>query len=343
MELDAAYWQGRRVYVTGAAGFLGSWLTQALLEKGATVVGLIRDESPSGRWREWNLEQRITVVRGDVADGRLDERVLREYEIQTVFHLAAQPIVGVANAAPGQTFHDNITGTWELLDACRRYGRAEGIVVASSDKAYGESAILPYREDLPTVSTHPYDVSKSCTDLLARSFAATFDLPITVSRCGNFYGGGDLQWSRIVPGTFRSYIRNERPILRSDGSLIRDYIYIADVVEAYLLLGARAGDDDVRGQAFNFGTEQPVSVLALVDLLQKIVDRPDLPPVIGGQVPHEIPIQYLSTQKARRVLGWQSYTTLEDGLRATYAWYHALLAPRFRDVIASWTPTNTSL
>lgn len=343
MEVDSTYWRGRRVYITGAAGFLGSWLAQALLEKGAVVVGLIRDESPSGRWREWDLEKRITVVRGDVADGRLNERILREYEIQNVFHLAAQPIVGLANTAPAQTFHDNITGTWELLDACRRYARAEAIVVASSDKAYGESVVLPYHEDLPTMSTHPYDVSKSCTDLLARSFAVTFDLPITVSRCGNFYGGGDLQWSRIVPGTFRSYIQNERPMLRSDGSLIRDYIYIADVVEAYLLLGAAASSDGVRGQAFNFGTERPVSVLALVELLQAIADRPDLPPVIGGQLPHEIPIQYLSTQKAQHVLGWQSRTTLEDGLRATYAWYYALLAPRFRDVISSWSTYNTSL
>ncbi len=313
------------MYVTGAAGFLGTWLCDALLRQGAQVVGLTYIDPPSGRWGELRLAERMTVVQGDVADGRLNERILNQYRIDTVIHLAAQPIVTVANRAPADTFHANITGTWELLEACRRYGGCERIVVASTDKAYGESAVLPYHEDLPTVAVHPYDVSKSCTDLLARSFAHTFHMPITISRCGNFYGGGDLQWSRIVPDVCRALIEGRTPVIRSDGSPVRDYIHVQDVVSAYLLLADRAGDEDVRGQAFNFGTETPVSVLALVQKLVAVSGRTGVEPLVEGRAPNELQVQFLSIDKARRILGWQPQVPLDTGLQAAYDWYRQYL------------------
>ncbi|OGL72723.1 sugar dehydratase [Candidatus Uhrbacteria bacterium RIFCSPHIGHO2_02_FULL_57_19] len=320
------FWAGKRVLVTGIAGFLGSWLADELIRRDAEVVGLVRDDLPNSRFAEVGIGGRATIVHGDLADFFLLERILNEYEIDTCFHLAAQPIVTVANRLPMSTFESNIRGTWNLLEAARHYGKAARIVAASSDKAYGESALLPYREELPLASNHPYDVSKSCTDLLAQTYAASYGMPVTVSRCGNFYGGGDTNWSRIVPGTFRSIIRGERPMIRSDGTLLRDYFYIEDVVEAYLSLGQAADRADVRGRAFNFGTESPVSVRDLVATMLRVTGRADLEPIILGDAPNEINAQYLSSERARNTLGWSPRIPLEEGLRRSYDWYQKYLA-----------------
>ncbi len=315
------FWKERRVFVTGCTGILGSWLTLALLEAGADVVGLIRDRVPLSNLRLSGADQRIIAVDGDIANGDLLERVLNEYEIEVVFHLAAQPLVRLANRAPLGTFDTNIRGTWLLLEACRRSHTVKRIVVASSDKAYGDQEVLPYSEDAPLQGRHPYDVSKSCADLIAQAYYATYKLPVGITRCGNIYGGGDLNWDRIVPGTMRSVLRGEPPVIRSDGTLQRDYLYVADVVEGYLRLAECLEDPALHGQAFNFGMDNPQTVLAITQAIIAISDRPDLQPVVLNQASHEIVKQYLASDKAHRLLGWQAQHSLEAGLRKTLAWY----------------------
>ena len=271
------------------------------------------------------LFRRVTGVRGDVRDQSLIERILGEYEIDTVFHLAAQTIVGVANRNPVSTFESNIGGTWSLLEACRRSPAVRAIVVASSDKAYGDHAQLPYDESTPLQGRHPYDASKSCADLIAQSYAVTFDLPVSVTRCGNLYGGGDLNWNRLVPGTIRSVLRGERPVIRSDGTLIRDYFYVEDGAGAYLLLAEKLhGDRALRGEAFNFSNELQLNVL---DMTRRIlgVMHSSLEPVILNEAKHEIQHQYLSATKARRRLGWSPSLSLEEGLTRTVEWYREFL------------------
>src|SRR5262252_3346592 len=237
VAMNPEHWQDRPVFVTGASGLVGSWLTGRLLQAGADVVCLVRDWVPQSRFIQSNLIDGVTVVRGDVRDRDLLERTLGEYEIDTVFHLAAQTIVGVANRNPISTFESNIQGTWNLLEACRRSPRVCSIVIASSDKAYGDQEALPYEEDTPLKGCHPYDVSKSCADLVAQSYARTYGMPVAVTRCGNFYGGGDLNWNRIIPGTIRSVLRGQRPLIRSDVQYSRDYFYVEDGAAAYMLLG----------------------------------------------------------------------------------------------------------
>ena len=300
---------------------LGPWLVKRLLEAEADVVCLVRDWIPQCELVRAGYLEKVKVVRGDIRDQALLERVLGEYEIDTVFHLAAQTIVGIANNNPISTFETNIGGTWALLEACRRSPAVGRILVASSDKAYGDQDELPYNEDTPLEGRHPYDVSKSCADLIAKSYSVTFGLPVVVTRCGNFYGGGDLNWNRIVPGTIRSVLRNERPIIRSDGSYLRDYVYVEDGAAAYMLSAEQmAQNPELHGEAFNFSNENPLSVLKLVERIQALLGSA-LEPIIQDRAKHEIRHQYLSASKARQSLDWHPLFSLDDGLKNTIDWY----------------------
>lgn len=323
--MNGMFWRDRSVLVTGATGLLGGWLTQRLLDHGAAVTAIVRDWTPQSEVVRKGLLDRVNVARGDITDQALAERVLGEYEIETVFHLAAQTVVGIANANPASTFESNIRGTWSLLEACRRSPKIQAIVLASSDKAYGAQPVLPYSEDMPLQGRHPYDVSKSCADLIAQSYARTYNLPVAVTRCGNFYGGGDLNWNRIVPGTIRSVVRQQRPIVRSDGKYIRDYLYVEDGSAAYMLLAeSLAMDAGLRGSAFNFSSETPITVLELVRaILDKMGSK--LEPDVRNEASHEIREQFLSAEHARKRLHWQPQFPLDEGLERTIAWYKELL------------------
>lgn len=313
-------WKHRRVLVTGCAGLLGSWLTKRLIERGAEVVGLVRDWAPNSNLALEGMIGRITTVRGSVEDYSLVERTLNEYEIEAVFHLAAQTIVGTANRSPLSTFESNIKGTWTLLETCRRTPHVKRIVVASSDKAYGDQKILPYTEDTPLQGRHPYDVSKSCADLLCHAYYASYRLPVCITRCGNFYGGGDLNFNRLVPGTILAVLRGEPPLIRSNGRPTRDYVYVEDGVSAYLRVAEKMADPRFHGQAFNFSDEKPLSVLEMVRAVLKTMRSP-LKPKILNRATNEIPDQYLSSQKARALLGWKPAYDLGQGLSQTVAWY----------------------
>lgn len=323
--MKALFWQDCPTFVTGGTGLLGGWLVRRLLELGADIVCLVRDWVPQSELVHAKLVEQVKVVRGDICDQELLERILGEYEINTVFHLAAQTIVGIASRNPISTFETNIRGTWTLLEACRRSPTVHSIVTASSDKAYGEQEQLPYDEGAPLQGCYPYDVSKSCADLLAQSYATTHKLPVAITRCGNFYGGGDLNWNRVVPGTIRSVIRSQQPIIRSDGQYVRDYFYIEDAAAAYVLLAEKlAQNTDLYGEAFNFSNETPTSVLDLVERILKLMES-DLKPVIRNEATNEIRRQYLSAAKAHHVLGWQPIFTLDEGLKRTITWYQEFL------------------
>jgi CDP-glucose 4,6-dehydratase len=325
MATTDRFWQDRRVFVTGCTGLVGAWLTRALLDRGAHVVGLVRDQVAGSELRRAGLDRRIDIVRGGVEHYELLERTLAEYEIQTIFHLAAQTIVGVANKSPLSTFETNIKGTWCLLEAARRCGSASHVIVASSDKAYGEQPDLPYTEDAPLDGRHPYDASKSCTDILALTYAHSYKLPVCTTRCGNFYGGGDLNFNRIVPGTVRSVIRGERPVIRSDGTFVRDYFYVKDGAAAYIHLAeCMARQPEVLGHAFNFSTEMQETALALVRRILRLMGSA-LEPVIKGEASNEIKHQYLSAEKARRMLGWAPRYTFDAALVETIDWYREYL------------------
>jgi CDP-glucose 4,6-dehydratase len=320
-------WRHRRVLVTGATGIVGSWLVQRLLEEGALVVTLVFDADPQSEVIRSGALDRTHVVNGALEDYASLERAVNRHEVDTVFHLGAQALVGPANRNPLPTFEANIRGTYHLLEVCRVHrDLVRSVVVASSDKAYGTAPELPYREEMPVAGRHPYDVSKSCGDLLASAYAHTYGLPVTVARCGNIFGGGDLNWSRIVPGTIRSLVRDERPIIRSDGTFVRDYIYVQDVVDAYMTLALRASDEGVRGEAFNFSLGAPVTVLEITALIQRLMDREDLEPVILDQAHAEIHDQYLDSTRAKERLGWSSRYSLEEGLRETLEWYIPFLS-----------------
>jgi CDP-glucose 4,6-dehydratase len=320
-----SFWLDRPVFVTGCTGMLGSWLTIALVDAGAAVTGLIRDQVPFSYLHRSGYQDRIRVVRGDVTNYELVERVLNEYEIEVVFHLAAQTIVPIANRAPLSTFETNIKGTWTLLEAARRAPKIGRVVVASSDKAYGAHEKLPYTEDASLLGHHPYDVSKACADRIARAYAVTYDLPVAVTRCANIYGGGDLNWSRLIPGTIRSVIRGKRPVIRSDGTLIRDYVYVQDAVAAYLRLAESIGAPGVTGEAFNFGMDDPKSVMDVVQAIIDVSDRPMLEPIVLAEACNEIHAQYLDSSKAGCLLGWEPRYSLREGLRETMAWYREFL------------------
>ena len=325
MEKDS-FWRDRPTFVTGGTGLVGTALVQQLLSAGADVVCLVRDWMPQSELVRGGAINRVKVVRGDVTDQATLERALGEYEINTVIHLAAQTLVGIANRNPVSTFEANIQGTWALLEACRRSPMVKQIVLASSDKAYGSHDVLPYGEDAALQGRHPYDCSKSCSDLIGQTYAHSYGSPVTITRCGNFYGPGDLNWNRIVPGTIRSVVRGQRPVIRSDGQFIRDYFYVEDGAAAYMLLAqSLAENPDLRGEAFNFSNEIQVTVLQLVDkMLQKMGSS--LVPDVRNEASNEIRNQYLSADKARRVLNWAPSYTLDQGLEHTINWYTEFLA-----------------
>lgn len=321
MRISDGFWLDRPVFVTGATGLLGSWLVRDLIKAGADVVCLVRDWVPESEIIRTRHIEKVKTVRGDVRDQALLERILGEYEIDTVFHLAAQTIVTIANRNPISTFETNIAGTWTILEACRRSPKVQQIILASSDKAYGDQVELPYAETAPLMGRHPYDVSKSCADLIAQAYAKSYASRAVVTRCGNFYGGGDLNWNRIIPGTIRSLLRNQRPVIRSDGSFVRDYFYIEDGAAAYMLLAERlAANPDLRGHAFNFSNENQISVTDLVDKIIAFMGT-KLKPVIKDEVSNEIQYQYLSAEKARQMLGWSPLFTTDEGLQLTIEWY----------------------
>lgn len=321
----STFWHDRPVFVTGATGLVGGWLVKALLADGADVVCLVRDWVPGSELVRSADIEKVRVVRGDICDQALLERALGEYEIDTVIHLAAQTIVGIANRNPVSTFEANIQGTWALLEACRRSPRIQQIVLASSDKAYGDQEVLPYSEETPLQGLHPYDVSKSCADLIGQAYAHSYGLPVVITRCGNFYGGGDLNWNRIVPGTIRSVLRGQSPIIRSDGLFVRDYFYVEDGAAAYMTLAeALANRRELIGEAFNFSNEIQVTVLELVQRLLAAMGS-SLAPDIRNEASNEIRHQYLSAAKARSLLNWSPLFTLDEGLLRTIDWYRGYL------------------
>ena len=325
MEIAPGFWLDRPTFVTGGTGLVGSWLVHRLVEAGADVVCLVRDWVPQSELVRAGWIERIKVVRGDIRDRELLERTLGEYEIDTVIHLAAQTIVTIANRNPLSTFETNVAGTWNLMEACRRSPKIKQVVVASSDKAYGDQEKLPYDENTPLQGQHPYDVSKSAADLIAHSYAISFGTPAVITRCGNFYGGGDLNWNRIVPGTVRSVLRGQPPVIRSDGQFVRDYFYVEDGAAVYMLLAEQlANHPEYRGEAFNFSYGSQVTVLALVQRILKRM-KSDLQPVILNEASNEIRKQTLNADKARKKLGWQPLFSLDQGLDRTIAWYREFL------------------
>ena len=322
--MTGGFWQDRSVLVTGATGLVGGWLTRRLVDAGADVVCVVRDWVPQSELVRGRTIERVRVVRGDICDRDLVERTMGEYETGTVIHLAAQTIVGIANRNPISTFESNIRGTWNLLEACRRSPMVRSIVIASSDKAYGDQDELPYSEDAPMAGRHPYDVSKSCADLIAQTYAQTYGLPVAITRCGNFYGGGDLNWNRIVPGTIRSVLRGERPIIRSDGQYVRDYFYVEDGAAAYMLLAEQLHcRGDLHGLAFNFSNETEVTVFGLVKRILRAMNS-TLEPEVRNEASNEIRRQFLSAQRARQMLRWSPLFTLDEGLKRTISWYREL-------------------
>lgn len=336
VSANPQFWRDRSVLVTGATGLVGSWLTRSLVDAGADVVCLVRDWVPQSELVRAGTLDRVKVVRGDICDRDAMERAVGEYETGVVIHLAAQTIVGIANRNPISTFESNIQGTWNLLEACRRTGGVRSIVVASSDKAYGDQEVLPYNEDTPLAGRHPYDVSKSCADLIAQTYAQTYGLPVAVTRCGNFYGGGDLNWNRIVPGTVRAALRGQRPVIRSDGHYIRDYFYVEDGAAAYLLLAEQLHErEELKGLAFNFSLETEVSVLELVNRVLLAMGS-DVEPLVLNHASNEIRRQSLDASRARRMLGWKPLFTLDEGIERTIAWYREFLgcAARVAEFVA---------
>lgn len=321
------FWKDKIIFITGATGLLGSWLTDRLVREGADIVCLVRDHVPTSNFYLLGLDRRVNVVRGDITELALLERILNEFEIDTVFHLAAQANVLTANRSPISTFETNIRGTWSVLEASRLCCSVRRIVLASSDKAYGDHEVLPYREETPLCPTNFYDVSKASADFIAQAYYKSFRLPVAIVRCGNFFGGGDLNFSRIVPGTIKSALEGTAPIIRSDGQYVRDYIYVLDAVEAYLLVAQRIDPPPgIAGEAFNFSNEEPVKVLDLVEKILNLMGKGGLKPKISASVSGEIFEQFLSSQKSREQLGWKSVYKLDAGLDETIAWYQEFFA-----------------
>lgn len=328
MTDSSSFWRDRSVFVTGGTGFLGSALTRELFARGARVVALVRDRVADSPLARSGVMAKIDIVHGQLEDAATIERAIGEYEADTVFHLAAQAIVGVANRNPVATFRANIEGTWNVLEGARRNGAVRRVVVASSDKAYGDHEELPYHEHHALQGRHPYDVSKSCADLIAHSYHESYGLPVCITRCGNLFGAGDLNFNRIVPGTIRTVVDGERPVIRSDGSPLRDYIHVGDAVAAYIRLAEAMEDKALHGEAFNFGTARPLSVLEITRKILELMGRSDLEPRVLNEARGEILHQYLSSDKARRMLGWEPAASVDSGLKATIDWYRDYLSAR---------------
>ncbi|PJE64611.1 MAG: sugar dehydratase [Candidatus Ryanbacteria bacterium CG10_big_fil_rev_8_21_14_0_10_43_42] len=322
--MQDGYWARKNVFITGAAGFLGSWLTKFLVDAGADVTVLLRDVVPGSNLYRNGYVHKVNIVRGQLEDYFVLERALGEYDIDTVFHLGAQTQVGIANRNPLSTFESNIKGTWNVLEAARRSPLVKKVIVASSDKAYGIHKELPYTEEAPLKGSHPYDVSKSAADLIARTYYESYGLPVVITRCGNFYGGGDTNFNRLIPQTIRHILNNESPIIRSDGTFIRDYFYIEDGAHAYIELAEKMDDERIHGHAFNFSNESQMTALQVVERIASLMQTP-LKPTILGEASNEIPHQYLSAAKARSMLGWQPRFTFDQGLQNTIAWYKEFL------------------
>lgn len=326
MNNNTTYWQSKRVFVTGATGILGSWVVKELVIRGAYVVALVLDSDPHSELSRSGTIHRVHIVNGALEDFHTLERAIVAHEVDTVFHLGAQAIVTVAQRSPLSTFEVNVRGTWNLLEVCRIHpDLVQRVVVASSDKAYGEHTELPYTENMCLAGRYPYEVSKSCADLIAKSYFHAYGVPVGIARCGNIYGGGDLNWSRIVPGTIRSLFRGEPPILRSDGQFLRDYVYVKDVSCAYLLLAERLDSVEVRGEAFNFSNESRVTVMGIVDKIREAMNCGHIKAKVLNEANGEIRNQYLCSEKAKRVLGWKTSYNLEEGLKETVAWYSKYL------------------
>jgi CDP-glucose 4,6-dehydratase len=320
------FWSTKRVLVTGATGMVGAWLTRWLVDAGAHTVAFVSDADPQSELMRSGYINRVAVMNGRLENYEDVERAINNQEVDSIIHLGAQPIVGAADRSPRHTFESNIQGTWNVLDAARVLGGlVERVVVASSDKAYGTQPVLPYTEDMSMNGDHPYEVSKSCTDLISTTYARTYGLPVTIARCGNIYGGGDLNWNRIVPGTFRSIIRGEQPVLRSDGTFVRDYLHVDDIVSAYLLLGERSHEDELIGQGFNFSDESPLTVMQIYLAICEAAGKSGLEPKVLNAAVGEIKDQYLDSSKAHNVLGWKASVSLSEGLSKSWQWYNNLL------------------
>nr|WGD83529.1 GDP-mannose 4,6-dehydratase [Bacillus subtilis] len=315
-----SFWKNKNVFVTGCTGLLGSYLVKELIEQGANVTGLVRDHVPQSNLYQGEHIKKMNIVRGSLEDLAVIERALGEYEIDTVFHLAAQAIVGVANRNPISTFEANILGTGNILEACRKHPLIKRVIVASSDKAYGDQENLPYDENMPLQGKHPYDVSKSCADLISHTYFHTYGLPVCITRCGNLYGGGDLNFNRIIPQTIQLVLNGEAPEIRSDDAFVRDYFYIEDAVQAYLLLAEKMEENNLAGEAFNFSNEIQLTVLELVEKILKKMNS-NLKPKVLNQGSNEIKHQYLSAEKARKLLNWTPAYTIDEGLEKTIEWY----------------------
>ena len=320
---DSTFWKGKKVLITGVGGFIGSNLAASLLEKGSYVTGLVRDKTPISNLKISGIDSKITIVWGELQDYNLMERVITKYKIEYIFHLGAQAIVALAQQSPVSTFESNIRGTWCLLEAARCIGGLKGIIVASSDKAYGKHKDLPYTEDFCLAPTFPYDISKACTDLIARGYSFSYELPVAVLRCANTYGEGDVNLSRIIPDTIYSLMNGQNPIIRSDGTPIRDYLYVDDAVLAYLSIARAITNSQIQGQAFNVGTNKPLSVNEVVEKLLKISGKTNLKPkILGKSIPHgEIDHQYLNSKKIDDLIGWEYKTPPEKGLQKTWDWW----------------------
>jgi CDP-glucose 4,6-dehydratase len=317
---NGQFWSGKKVFITGHEGFLGSWLTKTLLSLGADIIGLDKVIDRPISVLD-GAREKILAVRGDVADLNLVMGLVGQHKPQIVFHLAAEAIVGEALKDPVNTFKTNIEGTWNVLESVRQNGQADAVIVASSDKAYGSHKVLPYKEDIALKGDHPYDVSKSCTDLLCQTYYTTYHVPVCVTRCGNIYGPGDYHFSRIVPDAVCCALQKKQFVIRSDGQYTRDYIYIEDIINAYIVLAEKVRVLNLEGEAFNFSNEDPISVLKLHEKIQKICGNCAIEPKIMNQAQHEITHQYLSSKKARDMLHWQARYSLEEGLKKTLDWY----------------------